>query len=204
MSRPDVTVAPINRGLNTVGNTVNTRQICVQFDMRIEMEKMCNVQAHSSLSWALYFLHYLISDWCVAREVDPNFELLDPGELFKLLCRFYAEVRRQDNSAYSASSMRCTRAAIQRHLKSAPFNRTFNIMSDPIFNSANKVYTAKLKLIKREGSRPPKHRGRIAEGDLRKMMESDALEPSNPIGLQRLVFVYIALHFCRRGREGLH
>ena len=136
--------------------------------------------------------------------MTPNFELLDPGELCKLLRSFYAEVRRQDNSAYSASSMRCMRAAIQRHLKSACFNRTFNIMSDPIFNSANKVYTGKLKLIKREGGRPPKHKSSIAEGDLRKMIESDALEPSNPIGLQRLMFVYIALHFCRRGREGVH
>ncbi|XP_072032990.1 uncharacterized protein [Amphiura filiformis] len=143
----------------------------------------------------------ILKDWCVARSVDPKFELLDPDELCQLLRRFYAEVRRQDNTPYSASSMRCMRAAIQRHLKSAPYNRTFNIMSDARFNPANKVYTGKLKLIKREGGRPPKHKGNIAEGDLRKMMDSEALEPSNPVGLQRLVFVYIALHFCRRGRK---
>ncbi|XP_072014205.1 uncharacterized protein [Amphiura filiformis] len=130
----------------------------------------------------------ILKDWCVARSVDPKFELLDPDELCQLLRRFYAEVRRQDNTPYSASSMRCMRAAIQRHLKSAPYNRTFNIMSDARFNPANKVYTGKLKLIKREGGRPPKHKGNIAEGDLRKMMDSEALEPSNPVGLQRLVF----------------
>ena len=167
--------------------------------MRIEMaKKVCRLTQGT-----LYFLH-LISDWCVARSVDANFELLDPDDLCQLLRRFYAEVRRQDNTPYSASSMRCMRAGIQRHLKSAPYNRTFNIMSDARFNPANKVYTGKLKMIKREGGRPPKHKGNVAEGDLRKMMESDALEPSNPVGLQRLVFVYIALHFCRRGREGLH
>ena len=45
--------------------------------------------------------------------------------------------------------------------------------------------------------------GTVTENDMRKMYSSDVLGIDNPVSLQHKVYVEVALHFCRRGREGL-
>ena len=61
---------------------------------------------------------------------------------------FYIEARKEDGSAYSKSILNGIRFGLNRHFLSA---RDINIINDPAFREANKVFSAKcveLKLVR--------------------------------------------------------
>lgn len=129
-------------------------------------------------------------------------------DLANNLRHFYACVRKQPEPGsmagedYSRSGYRNIRAGLQRHLVSPPHNRQINIMSDIDFQKANQVFNGKIKGLKKEGKDVTKHKPAIAEEDMALFYKSGVLSDTNPTSLQRKVFVELALHFGRRGREG--
>ncbi|XP_072019687.1 uncharacterized protein [Amphiura filiformis] len=145
---------------------------------------------------------FIISEWCADNGQDPVFEYLEPQELNNLLRSFYCEVRRKDGEHYSSVSMRCIRAAIQRHLRSAPYHREINVITGPQFVSANNAYVGILKSNK-DRTPVPKHKVPVQPEDLKKMFSTGVCSNLTPVSLQHMVYVMITLHFCRRGREGL-
>jgi hypothetical protein len=52
-----------------------------------------------------------------------NFENIPERYLSQYLRFFYSELRKEDGSFYSPPSLICIRAAIHRHLTTAPINR---------------------------------------------------------------------------------
>ena len=67
----------------------------------------------------------------------------DKKELNKILRTFYAEVKTEKGQALTPSALTGVRAAIYRHLTSAPLSRNVNILQDSDFMSANKMFEAK-------------------------------------------------------------
>ena len=72
---------------------------------------------------------------------------IDKKELNKILRKFYAEVKTEKGQALTPSALTGIRAAIHRHLTSAPLSRNVNILQDSDFMSANKMFEAKAKLF---------------------------------------------------------
>jgi hypothetical protein len=63
----------------------------------------------------------------------------------QVFSKFYVSARRQDGSFYKKSTLLSLGAAIDRHLKSPPFNKKFSICDNHLFNEANKTLNSYLK-----------------------------------------------------------
>ncbi|XP_034020262.1 uncharacterized protein LOC117504829 isoform X2 [Thalassophryne amazonica] len=142
-------------------------------------------------------------EWLVENGKDGHFESLPESSLAESLRGFYASARNKDGNLYSKSTYVGIRAAINRHLRGAPFHRAVSILNGPAFHQANSMFSAMLKKLKREGLHTTKHHDPISESDFQKLQASDVFSTDNPRGLQRKVWFDISLSFARRGRENL-
>ena len=106
--------------------------------------------------------------WCEKRTikvVENDWQ----ERLNKILRKFYAEVKTEKGQALTPSALTGIRAAIHRHLTSAPLSRNVNILQDNDFMSANKMFKAKAKLFTKEQNVKPKHKPSIEYGDMEKL-----------------------------------
>ena len=141
-------------------------------------------------------------EWLVAREMAPEFEVLTPAALNTSLAKFYVEARKEDGSVYSKSSLNVIRAAIQRHLQSAPWNWTSSIIHNPVFSTSNEVLVGVFKKMTAEGMARPRPHYPIDPGDLQKLFETGVMGKDTPNALLNLVWFLLCLHFGKRGAEG--
>ena len=121
--------------------------------------------------------------------------------LAERLTKFYQELKQDDGKEYSRSAHVAIRAGINRYLTSETVGKTFSIISDPIFKTANKSLNAKLKKFKECGSSKVKHHSSIPSEDIQKCYESGIFGDDSPLSLLRVNWFNINLYFCRRGRE---
>ena len=121
-------------------------------------------------------------------------------EICNVLKLFYVEARKTDGTSYCKNSLTILRFGLCRHYKAAC---GFDIINDPEFGQANKVFHAKCVELKREGLAKVEHKPPICEEDLRKLYESDVFNQSRPRTLQNKIFFEVMLYFCRRGRQNL-
>ncbi|XP_070560687.1 uncharacterized protein [Ptychodera flava] len=141
--------------------------------------------------------------WLREKGFAENFEILPVDDLNIKLREFYASLCTRSGEDYAKSSLVGLRAAINRHLTSAPYNRPINILRDREFNSSNHVLVGLIKKLKHEGKDITTHKSAILRGDLAKLMESSVLSMTTPLALLRKVWFDIMVHFCPRGREEL-
>ena len=146
--------------------------------------------------------------WCVKRNLRVDFHSVTPVKLSEILRKFYAEVKSEKGQPLTPSTLTGIRAAIHRHLTSAPVSRSVNIMQDSEFLSANKMFEAKCKLYTKDMNPKPTHKSSIAAGDMVKLRQyfSEGLGTDNSWAdnerLLEYVWFSLCFHFGRRGREG--
>ena len=121
---------------------------------------------------------------------------IDKKELNKILRKFYAEVKTEKEQALTPSALTGIRAAVHRHLTSAPLSRNVNILQDRDFMSANKMLEGKAKLFTKEQNVKPKHKTSIEYGDMEKLNKYFMEGQNNGIWFS------LCYHFTRRGRKG--
>ncbi|KXJ24868.1 hypothetical protein AC249_AIPGENE6785 [Exaiptasia diaphana] len=107
--------------------------------------------------------------WSEKRQISVDLKTIAPKELNEVLRKFYAEVKTEKGQPLSPSALTGIRAAIHRHLTSAPLSRDVNILQDSAFMSANKMFEAKAKLFTKEMNVKPKHKQSIDSGDMEKL-----------------------------------
>lgn len=146
--------------------------------------------------------------WSDKRKISVDLKTIAPKELNEVLRKFYAEVKTEKGQPLSPSALTGIRAAIHRHITSAPLSRNVNILQDSYFMSANKMFEAKAKLFTKENNKKPKHKQSIDSGDMEKLNKY-FLEGQNKDGvwkdpekLTEFVWFSLCYHFGRRGREG--
>ena len=76
-------------------------------------------------------------------------------------------------------------------------------MHDREFQGSNQVFYGNMRTLRQAGLDQSRHKDAVTENDMRKMYSCGVLGIDNPVSLQHKVYVEVALHFCRRGREGL-
>lgn len=145
--------------------------------------------------------------WCNKRSIIIDFKLITPEQLNQVLRKFYAEVKSEKGQPLTPSALTGIRAAIHRHITSAPLSRNMNILQDSDFMSANKMFESKTKLFTKDNNVKPQHKASIETGDMEKIAkyfregQSDGVWTSNE-RLLEFVWFTICFHFGRRGREG--
>ncbi|KAJ1159373.1 hypothetical protein NDU88_012040 [Pleurodeles waltl] len=144
----------------------------------------------------------VFKSWLKEQFKPEEFENLSKSDLAMILREFYATVRTSDSQHYSVSSYVCMRAGINRYINDPPYRRNFNIMRDSEFNSANNVFLATLKKLKKEGKDATDSHPAISPVDMQKLKKSKVLNTNTPDGLIRTVWFNIQIHFARRGRKG--
>ena len=134
-------------------------------------------------------------------DAGNGFESYSKEYLDDLFSLFYAEIRNSSGKWYSKSSYIGIRAALQRHLRGEPFNVVYNLVDDVAFKNSNEVLTGIFKKISREGLDKVKHHNPIELGDLVTFRTTGTIGIHSPRALQNLVWLNVAIHFARRGRE---
>ncbi|CAC5400615.1 KCTD1_15 [Mytilus coruscus] len=118
----------------------------------------------------------LIYDYCVSKGLDANIEDRSLANLNNLLTD-------------SMSRFCVIRQSINRHLKQPPHKKTFDILSDTEFITANNVFKAMWKQLKKEGKEQIKHKKSVAKGDIKKLYEhSRVFNVKSPSGLLNKVW----------------
>ena len=87
-------------------------------------------------------------------------------------------------------------------MRGNPFNLPYTLTDDVEFRHSNEVLTGIFKMLSREGLDNVRHHNPIEQGDLDKLKTTRTIGIHSPVALQRLVWLNIAMHFARRGREG--
>ena len=114
-------------------------------------------------------------------------------EMNRCLSRFYVSVRKTDGANYKKTSLLAIRAAIDRHLKSPPYNCKFSICDSNLFCEANTGQIAGTV-----------HKNPLTKEIIAKLYEEGKLGPYNTLNprvLLQTAWFYISLHFGKRGRE---
>ena len=148
----------------------------------------------------------IVSDWMKENQIPINFELLEAEKMADLLRKLYGTVLTKKGTPYSKSGMINLRAGLNRHLQNPPFNRTIDIMNDPQFLPANKVFTGRMRDNKEKGLDVSKPRQSIDQEDLQKLFNNyfkKAVETKNTKLLMHKVFFDIVYYTGRRAKEGL-
>ena len=143
------------------------------------------------------------TDWVQKRAKTCDFQTITAEDLNELLRKYYAEVKSaKPGVSLTPSTLTCLRAAIHRHITSAPLNRPLNIIKDREFTSANAMFTARCKLFFKQGNKKPQHKPTIGDADMTKLGQYLSAWRSNPSNLVEACWFFLCYSFGRRGREG--
>jgi hypothetical protein len=126
-------------------------------------------------------------------------EALSVQELDQFLSRFFAGLRKADGSLYTKKSMHGIKYGLHRHFKTV---RDVDITKDQ-FHRMHEAYKAMMVKLKKAGKGSVKHKNPISIEDMAKIMGSEDLNITTPLGLQNKVFMDIMIYFANRGRENL-
>ncbi|XP_069460819.1 uncharacterized protein [Ambystoma mexicanum] len=159
----------------------------------VEEKEAKNTQILIKTSLAI-FKYYLR-----ARHLDlKQVEQYNKNQLNRILCMFYAGMRKPNGDYYAKKSITSFRYGLQRHFAQL---KGIDILHDPAFRDANTTMAAMLARMKSEGRAYVQHKEPLSKEDFKKLYES--CDINTPAGLQHKVFIDLMLHLCSRGREKL-
>ena len=104
-------------------------------------------------------------------------------------------MRRRDGKPYSKQAYISLRAGLQRHLSEGPWFTNYVLVSDPAFKVSNDQMIGIFKWLAKQGLDTVNHH------DIEQLKATNIIGTDNPLALQRLVWLGVALHYARRGRE---
>ena len=123
----------------------------------------------------------------------------------KCLSKFYVSVRRKDGSFYKKNSLLSVRAALDRHLKSPPYNKKFSICDNYLFSEANKTLNSYLKQLVNEGKiAGTVHKKPLTSEIIQKLYDAGELadaDTRDPRALLQTAWFIVSIYFGKRGRK---
>ena len=123
----------------------------------------------------------------------------------KCLSKFYVSVRRKDGTFYKRNSLLSVRAALDRHLKSLPYNKKFSICDNYLFSEANKTLNSYLKQLVNEGKIVGTvHKNPLTSEIIQKLYDVGELADADtldPRALLQTAWFIVSINFGKRSRE---
>lgn len=97
------------------------------------------------------------------------------------------------------------RAALDRHLKTPPYNKRFSICDNVLFSEANKTLNSYLEQLVKNGKiAPTVHKVSLTADIIKKLYEKRELadvDTQSPRALLQTAWFLISIYFGKRGRE---
>ncbi|XP_044172020.1 uncharacterized protein KIAA1958-like, partial [Acropora millepora] len=119
----------------------------------------------------------LFKEWFAQqKEFKTEFESMEVEEMNNCLSKFYLSARRKDGSYYKKTSLLSIRAALDRYLRSPPFNKKVSICDTVQFNEANKALNSYLKHLASSGKiAGTVHKNSLTTETVQKLFEAGQL-----------------------------
>lgn len=93
--------------------------------------------------------------WASERNVEEKLEIYEASELDSTLCRFFAEIRKENGEDFEPDSLKVMLAALERYLKDN--NYQHSLLKDVAFQNSRKVLEGKQEIYaRREREKDPK------------------------------------------------
>lgn len=144
-------------------------------------------------------------EWLIETNRSADFETLPDEILAGILREFFGAVRKQSQKEYSRSGLINLRAGLNRYLQDPPNRCIINLMHNPIFQNANKVFYGHMRVNKQKGLDVSRPKEPISQADLEKVYEyfQAGLVNGDLQILQHKVFFDLMYFTGRRGKQGL-
>ena len=127
----------------------------------------------------------------------------EPGELDRILQRFFAEIRKEDGTEYEPDSLRTMLASLDRYFKEEGY--PYRILKDKEFEAARKVLNGYAIELRERGKGKRKMRADpLTESDETVLWEKGILGGNNPQSLNYTTFYLLSQHFGTRGCQEHH
>ncbi|XP_033645553.1 uncharacterized protein LOC117304991 isoform X2 [Asterias rubens] len=126
-----------------------------------------------------------------------NFENLPNEELAAMLEGLYKNGYQQQPDIYTSHTLKALRCSLSTFLTEPPISRIIDINKAPAFVKANQVFNETIRIIDKVKEPPPKKlligQPEINKRDLVKLLRSGLVSLSNPLGLLRLVWIFMQI-----------
>ena len=124
---------------------------------------------------------------------------IPPDELDKLLCNFYINAKKKDNSEYEPDTMSSFSRSIQRYLDDT--NAKINILKDEEFKVSRDILKSKRRELGKQGKgNNPNATAPLTNKDIERISEENQFGKHDPEVLSRTMWSLLTLHFGHRAR----
>ena len=149
---------------------------------------------------------FFTTEWFQQQsEFTTEFEEMNVAEMNKCLSKFYVSIRKNDWDYYKKATLLSIRAALDRHLKSPPYNKKFSICDNNMFSESNKTLNSYLKHLCSTGKIAGTiHKTPLTSETIQKLYQKGELAQAtthDPRALLQTALFFISLYFGKRGRE---
>ncbi|XP_069132864.1 uncharacterized protein [Argopecten irradians] len=144
-----------------------------------------------------------IKAWFRSNGIPDNIEYMSDQELNEALMRFYSEVRTRDNKQFTRHTLANYRASLNRYLVSLPERQGgwMNLLRNGAFASSNDLLDQR-NVEERQREKMLKSIP-ISNEDRAKLTASNTTAITNPVALQRKVWIDLVLHFGLKGNHAM-
>ena len=119
---------------------------------------------------------------------------IPPDELDKLLCNFYINAKKKDNSEYEPDTMSSFSRSIQRYLDDN--NAKINILKDEEFKVSRDILKSKPRELRKQGKgNKPNATAALTNKDIERISEENQFGKHDPEVLSRTMWFLLTLHF---------
>ena len=151
-------------------------------------------------------LHFVLTpEWLKCKGMAEDFEEWEPKEISNWLSEFYKESHLKHGGTKKASSLRIIRSAIDHHLKSAPYCKSYSLTHSLEFSKANATLhdleAAQKDFL--DSSDCNTSALPLTVDEVRKLWATGVVGIKTPKSLQRLVFLAIGINFGVTSRDDL-
>ena len=121
-------------------------------------------------------------------------------DLDKLLCSFFKDLRKKDDSDYEPDTVSSFQKSNQRHITEQKL--PFNILKDDAFSRSRSVLAAKRKSLVKEGrGNKPNASCELTDEEEARLFETGKFGNHNPLALQRTLLWFLSMQFGFRARD---
>ncbi|XP_033752930.1 uncharacterized protein LOC117336489 isoform X2 [Pecten maximus] len=144
-----------------------------------------------------------IKAWFRSNGIPDNIEYMSDREINDALMRFYSEVRTRDNKQFTRHTLANYRASLNRYLVSLPERRAGwqNLLRNCAFASSNDLLDQR-NVEERQREKLLKSIP-LSTDDRAKLTSSNITAMTNPVALQRKVWIDLVLHFGLKGNHAM-
>jgi len=138
--------------------------------------------------------------WRAQRSEVRKLEEIPEDELDDILCRFYAEIRKQNGDEYEPDSLAVMQSSVERHLKNN--GKSYRILRDRKFAKSRQQLNAKAKQLREKGYGKKKTAAdALNKDDEEFLWQSGEIGKHSAEALINVNLKNLTEHFGLRGRQ---